>query len=207
MAERPPRQGSPKSSTTQSPMAGPAEHCREQGAWNRQLLGETEAARPGTVAGRGREPVADFSPGWFRGQLERPLCCVSPVQNLEATKGSEEERGLSIIPAPQHQCHRLCAQGASQGLQALVEAATPLPTAHSPKDPRPLQGRAFWPFHGVTWTGYLLGARIPVPIQLFNKAVQPLPASLRVTGDAREEQMVLGLALLCPWHFSRDHYI
>lgn len=130
MAERPPRQGSPKSSTTQSPMAGPAGHCREQGAWNRQLLGETEAARPGTAAGRGRAPVADFSPGWFRGQLERPLCCVSPVQNLEATKGSEEKRGLSIIPAPQHQCHRLCAQGASQGLQALVEAATPLPTAH-----------------------------------------------------------------------------
>lgn len=153
MAERPPRQGSPKSSNTWSPMAGPAGQRREQGAWNRQLPGETEAARPGTAAGHGGAPVADFSPGWFRGQLERPLCCVSAVQNLEATKGSEDKRGLSIIPPPQHQCHRLCAQGASQGLQALVEAATPLPTAHGLEDPRPLQGRASWPFHGghVDW--------------------------------------------------------
>lgn len=103
-----------------------------------------------------------------------------PPQGTPAFAGVHRGRatGLGKVPRP---------QGGGQGL---------LPRPHHPDLPPASEGRAPGP-SGDTQAGTLSGATFLVPCSL-------LPAGplshrrLTVTGDAREAQVALGLALWCP---------
>lgn len=158
-----------------------------------------------------REGDSDLSLSWFHGQLENILGLPAEViivcswqktwklQTGHKLKQTSPGAPPPAAPWPSPWCTR--DQPGTRRSPGPGHAVPALPTPCHPGHPLASGGQGLPACPSGALGSRRSGAHVLVPTLLFCKA------ALRVTGDAGEGQIALGLALLCPWHLSRDRSI